>query len=77
MINKAKEEGVDVISFGIGDPDQPTPNYIVDSMIEAVQDPSTHSYPSYEGLYEYRNAVSNWYKNRFSVELDPDKEVFH
>ncbi len=75
MINKAKEEGVDVISFGIGDPDQPTPNYIVDSMIEAVQDPSTHSYPSYEGLYEYRNAVSNWYKNRFSVELDPDKEV--
>ncbi|MBF8436636.1 LL-diaminopimelate aminotransferase [Halanaerobiaceae bacterium Z-7014] len=75
MINKAKENGVDVISFGIGDPDQPTPNYIVDSMIEAVQDPSTHSYPSYEGLYEYRDAVTNWYNERFSVDLDPDTEV--
>ncbi len=75
MINKAKEDGVDVISFGIGDPDQPTPNYIVDSMIEAVKDPSNHSYPSYEGLYEYRNAVANWYNNRFSVNLDPDKEI--
>ena len=75
MINKAKENGVDVISFGIGDPDQPTPNYIVDSMIEAVQDPSTHSYPSYEGLYEYRDAVANWYKDRFSVQLDPDREI--
>lgn len=75
MINEAKDAGVDVISFGIGDPDQPTPDYIVDSMIDAVQDPSTHSYPSYEGLYEYRNAVANWYKNRFSVNLDPDIEI--
>jgi len=75
MINRAKAEGVDVISFGIGDPDQPTPEHIVASMVEAVRDPSTHSYPSYEGLYSYRKAVADWYQERFAVELDPEKEV--
>lgn len=75
MIAKAKKEGVDVISFGIGDPDQPTPENIITKMIEAVQDPSTHRYPSYEGLYEYRKAVSDWYKERYNVEFDPEQEV--
>lgn len=75
MINSAKEKGVDVISFGIGDPDLPTPDNIVARMIEAVQDPSTHSYPSYEGLYEYRRAVSEWYNRKYNIKLDPDKEI--
>ncbi len=75
MINKAKQEGVDVISFGVGDPDRPTPEHIVESMIEAVRDPSTHSYPSYEGLLTYREAVAGWYQKRFGVELDPEDEV--
>ncbi len=75
MIDRAKEEGVDVISFGIGDPDLPTPDHIVTAMKEAVSDPSTHSYPSYEGLYEFREAVSNWYDERFSVDLDPEAEI--
>lgn len=75
MIARAKKEGVDVISFGIGDPDQPTPDNIVNRMIEAVQDPTTHSYPSYEGLYEYRKAVADWYKKNYGSEFDPDKEV--
>ncbi|MGM0420389.1 MAG: LL-diaminopimelate aminotransferase [Bacillota bacterium] len=75
MINNAKADGVDVISFGIGDPDKPTPEFIVESMIKSVQDPATHSYPSYEGLLEYRTAVTDWYKKRFGVNLDPEKEV--
>ncbi|MDZ7672537.1 MAG: LL-diaminopimelate aminotransferase [Halanaerobiales bacterium] len=75
MINKAKSEGMDVINFGIGDPDQPTPENIVNKMKEAVQDPTTHSYPSYEGLSEFRTAVSRKYKKRFDVELDPETEV--
>ncbi|ACL69908.1 LL-diaminopimelate aminotransferase [Halothermothrix orenii] len=75
MIARAKKEGVDVISFGIGDPDQPTPDNIINKMIEAVKDPSTHSYPSYEGMYEYRKTVADWYKNNYGRELDPDKEV--
>ncbi|MFW6035550.1 MAG: LL-diaminopimelate aminotransferase [Halothermotrichaceae bacterium] len=75
MIAEAKEEGVDVISFGIGDPDQPTPDNIVKRMIEAVQEPSTHSYPSYEGLYDYRRAVADWYQKYYNIDLDPDSEV--
>jgi len=75
MINNAKAEGMDVINFGIGDPDQPTPENIVNKMKEAIQDPTTHSYPSYEGLVEFRTAVSRRYKKRFDVELDPATEV--
>ncbi len=75
MINNAKAEGMDVINFGIGDPDQPTPENVVNKMKEAVQDPTTHSYPSYEGLVEFRTAVSRRYKKRFDVELDPETEV--
>lgn len=75
MINEAKADGMDVINFGIGDPDQPTPENIVNKMKEAIQDPTTHSYPSYEGLAEFRTAVSRRYKKRFDVELDPKTEV--
>ncbi len=75
MISKAKEKGVDVISFGIGDPDQPTHQNIVNKMIEAVQRPSTHSYPSYQGLFEYRKAIADWYRKKYQVEFNPDQEV--
>lgn len=75
MINKAKANGMDVINFGIGDPDQPTPENIVNKMKEAIQDPTTHSYPSYEGLAEFRTAVSRRYEKRFDVKLDPKTEV--
>jgi LL-diaminopimelate aminotransferase len=75
MINEAKADGMDVINFGIGDPDQPTPENIVNKMKEAIQDPTTHSYPSYEGLAEFRTAVSRRYEKRFDVELDPETEV--
>jgi LL-diaminopimelate aminotransferase len=74
-IAEAKARGVDVISFGIGDPDLPTPEHIVKKLQEKAADPSTHRYPSYEGLSVYREAVANWYKRRFGVELNPDTEV--
>ncbi|MFW5992330.1 MAG: aminotransferase class I/II-fold pyridoxal phosphate-dependent enzyme, partial [Halanaerobiaceae bacterium] len=75
MIAEAKENGVDVISFGIGDPDQPTPDNIVKVMEEAINNAETHSYPSYEGLLEYRKAVSDWYNRRYGVKFDPDREI--
>ncbi|MCK4258328.1 MAG: LL-diaminopimelate aminotransferase [Halanaerobiales bacterium] len=75
MISKAKANGVDVINFGIGDPDQPTPPHLVQRAIEAVQDPSTHSYPTYVGMKSFRKAVADFYQKRFEVILDPDKEV--
>jgi len=78
-IDKKKEEaikkGVDIINLGIGDPDQPTPNNIIEKLRESVKDPKTHNYPPYAGTAEFRQAVTLWYKNRFEVDLDPDKEV--
>ena len=70
-----RAEGVDVISLGVGDPDLPTPDHVVEAMREAVLDPSTHRYPSYYGALEFRQAVARWYDRRFGVELDPETEV--
>jgi LL-diaminopimelate aminotransferase len=70
-----RAEGVDVISLGVGDPDLPTPEHVVEAMREAVRDPATHRYPSYWGSLEFRSAVAAWYRRRFGVELDPETEV--
>ena len=73
---KAIEEGVDLIDFGIGDPDQPTPEHIVEALGKAARDPKTHQYDETgKGLPAFRKAVASWYGNRFGVELDPDREV--
>ncbi|MHB8760834.1 MAG: LL-diaminopimelate aminotransferase [Coriobacteriia bacterium] len=68
-------EGVDVISLGIGDPDLPTPQRIIDAMAEAIANPRNHQYPAYAGSKPYRAACAEWMKRRFGVELDPDTEV--
>ncbi|RZN60535.1 LL-diaminopimelate aminotransferase [Methanonatronarchaeum sp. AMET6-2] len=70
-----EEQGIDIIDLGVGDPDLSTPDHIVDSMVEAVRDPSTHSYPSYKGMEKFRETVSNWYQNRFGIEIDPETEA--
>src|SRR5204863_2779722 len=76
-IREARERGVDVISLGVGDPDQPTPSHVVDALCRAAQDPANHQYPTDEerGMFAFRKAVSDWYRRRFQVECDPDKEV--
>ena len=78
-LDRKKEEailkGMDVIDLGVGDPDLPTPEPIIEAIKEAVQDPENHKYPSYSGMLEFREAVSKWYKKRFNVSLDPEKEV--
>lgn len=78
-IDKKKKEkaaqGADIISLGIGDPDLPTPKPIVEAGQKALENPEHHRYPSYEGMYVFRKAVADWYKRRFNVSLDPDKEV--
>ena len=75
QIENAAARGADIISFGVGDPDLPTPPHVVDALIEAVRDPATHRYPSYTGMPEFRAAVAAWYGRRFGVDLDPDTEV--
>lgn len=67
--------GVDVISLGIGDPDLPTPQFVVDKMKEAVADPRWHQYPDYDGSLAYRTAATKFYKKRFGIDLDPKTEA--
>jgi LL-diaminopimelate aminotransferase len=70
-----REAGIDVISLGIGDPDQPTFDHIVEAMQAAVADPANHRYPSNRGRDEFRAAVASFYAVRFGVELDADREA--
>ena len=72
---EVRARGVDIIDLGVGDPDIPTPPHIVEELKRAAEDPANHKYPSYSGMAEYRETVANWYKRRFQVDLDPDKEV--
>lgn len=68
-------QGKDLIDLGVGDPDQPTPDFILKKFHEAVDDPRNHNYPPYNGTAEFKAAVAGWYKKRFNVDLDPETEV--
>ncbi|MEI6863318.1 MAG: LL-diaminopimelate aminotransferase [Candidatus Omnitrophota bacterium] len=72
---KAREEGRDIIDLGIGDPDIPTPNFIIDALTKAARDPKNHRYPLDQGLPEFRSAVSAWFTKRYGVTLDPESEI--
>jgi LL-diaminopimelate aminotransferase len=74
-IEARRAQGADVISLGVGDPDQPTPRHVVEALQEAAEDPATHQYPSYWGLPALRKAIAGWYGTRFEVQLEPDTEV--
>ena len=71
----AVEKGVDIISLGIGDPDKPTPKNIVDAMHKAIDDPSTHNYPPYFGMKEFREASVDWFEKRFGVKFNANTEI--
>ena len=74
-IAEKKAQGIDVISFGIGDPDIPTPTHVIKRLCRAACDPANHRYPETEGLPELRKAIAEWYRERFGLSLNPDKEV--
>jgi LL-diaminopimelate aminotransferase len=71
----ARQEGRDIIDLGIGDPDIPTPNFIIDALAKAARDPKNHRYPLDQGLPEFRNAIASWFKKRYGVTLDPETEI--
>ncbi len=75
MKARARGEGQDIIDFGMGNPDQPTPPHIVQKMIEVVQDSRTHRYSNSRGIPGLRKALAGYYARRFGVELDPESEV--
>tara|TARA_R110002072_G_C7968410_1_gene534530 strand:- start:832 stop:2019 length:1188 start_codon:yes stop_codon:yes gene_type:complete len=72
---EARGRGEDIIDFGMGNPDQETPKHIVDKLIETVQRGDTHRYSQSKGIPRLRRAISNWYKDRFDVDVDPETEA--
>jgi LL-diaminopimelate aminotransferase len=74
-IEDRERAGIDVISLGIGDPDLPTPEAVVEALATAVRNPATHQYPSNRGTTFFREAVAAFYQRRFGVRIDPDTEV--
>jgi LL-diaminopimelate aminotransferase len=72
---EVQAKGVDIIDLGVGDPDLPTPNHIIEAMKVAAEDAANHQYPSYSGMNDFKYAVSEGYKERFGVEVDPEREV--
>jgi LL-diaminopimelate aminotransferase len=70
-----KKQGIDVISFGIGDPDIPTPTFALESLKKHSDNPINHRYPESEGLPEFREEVAEYYKSRFGVHLNSDNEI--
>ena len=71
----ARKRGEDVIDFGMGNPDQPTPKHIVDKLVESAQRADTHRYSVSKGILRLRKAICNWYRWRYQVELDADREA--
>ncbi len=72
---EARQRGEDIIDFGMGNPDQPTPDFIVKKMIEATQKGQNHRYSASKGIKKLRYAISDWYKRRYDVTIDPDQEA--
>ncbi|MBI4336736.1 MAG: LL-diaminopimelate aminotransferase [Chloroflexi bacterium] len=74
-IAEKRAKGEDVVTFGVGDPDLPTPQHVLEAGAEASSVPANHRYPETDGLPELRRAIAGWYEGRFGVRLDPSKEV--
>jgi len=72
---QARARGEDIVDFGMGNPDQPTPQHIIDKLVEASQRKDTHRYSVSRGIPRLRKAICNWYKERYAVELDHDSEA--
>ena len=71
----ARQRGEDVIDFGMGNPDIPTPTHIVEKLVEAASNPRNHRYSASRGITKLRKAIADWYGRRFDVDIDPDREA--
>src|SRR3989344_2755838 len=72
---EARRRGEDIIDFGMGNPDQPTPDHIVDKLIEVARNPKNHRYSASRGITKLRHAITGWYKRHYDVDLDPETEA--
>ena len=71
---EARSRGEDIIDFGMGNPDQPTPEHIVNKLVEAAQRKDTHRYSMSKGDPRHRRAMRNWYQERYDVDMDPESQ---
>jgi LL-diaminopimelate aminotransferase len=72
---RAREQGLDLIDLGMGNPDGPTPHPVVEAAIAALQNPANHGYPPFEGTASFRRTITDWYYRRYNVKLDPEGEA--
>ncbi len=72
---RAREQGLDLIDLGMGNPDGPAPQPVIEAAIAALQNPANHGYPPFEGTTSFRKAITNWYYRRYQVDLDPESEA--
>ncbi|NJN22416.1 MAG: aspartate aminotransferase [Leptolyngbya sp. RL_3_1] len=72
---RAREQGLDLIDLGMGNPDGPTPSPVIEAAMVAIQDSQNHGYPPFEGTASFREAITRWYHRRYGVSLDPDGEA--
>jgi LL-diaminopimelate aminotransferase len=72
---RAREQGLDLIDLGMGNPDGPTPQPVVEAAIEALQNTANHGYPPFEGTASFRRTITSWYYRRYGVDLDPESEA--
>lgn len=72
---RAREQGLDLIDLGMGNPDGATPEPVVEAAIAALKNPDNHGYPPFEGTASFRRAITQWYRRRYSVDLDPESEA--
>jgi LL-diaminopimelate aminotransferase len=72
---EVKKKGIDIIDLGVGDPDTPTHDFIIEALNKAAKDPANHRYPSYTGLASFTETAAEWFSDRFNVKLDPSKEI--
>ncbi|MFM9157806.1 MAG: aminotransferase class I/II-fold pyridoxal phosphate-dependent enzyme, partial [Dolichospermum sp.] len=72
---KAREQGLDLIDLGMGNPDGPTPQPVIEAAMTALQNPANHGYPPFEGTASFRKAITQWYHRRYGVVLNPDSEA--
>ena len=72
---RAREQGLDLIDLGMGNPDGSAPAPVIEAAMQALQNPRNHGYPPFEGTASFRKAIANWYRRRYSVDLDPDSEA--
>jgi len=72
---EARHRGEDIIDFGMGNPDQPTPPHIVAKAVDAIKNPKNHRYSASRGITKLRLAITNWYKRKYQIELDPESEA--